>query len=294
MISFKLLVVLNEGLIFGLISIGIYVSFQWLRYPDLTPDGSFVTGAVAYAIATGSGYPPLIALFFSIVAGTIAGLCTGLINRLVKIPSVVAALLVASGMYSVNWLLLGKPNQFLTEQQTLVGNLPGIDGALALLFWLIGLVIAIGILLSFFAHTVWGLRARAIGENPLLAQDVGTSLTGYTVLCLAMANGIVGLAGALFTQRSYSADINMGIGITITGLTGMIMGLLIARGTQKIGLVLLAILAGSILYRGLVFLVLGFGVPGQSFRLISATVLIIAFALMRESATDFMRGIKWN
>jgi len=191
-------------------------------------------------------------------------------------------------------LILAKPNQFLDSPYTLVGDVPGLTGVVHLLA-LLGLIstFTVGCLVV-FAGSIWGLRMRAIGENPLLANDLGASERRYALLGLALANGIVGLSGALFSQRTFSADINMGIGITIVGLTGLILGLLIAGVRRKVLVVLLCIVCASILHKAITFLTLELGMPAESFRLLSALVLLVAFVLVRASSIDFLKSLKWN
>jgi putative tryptophan/tyrosine transport system permease protein len=281
-------------LIFGLLAIGVYVAFQWLRFPDLTPDGSFVVGAAVYAKVVISGSPPLIGLVAAMVGGAVAGGCTASINRFVRVPTVVAGLLVSSALYSATWLLLGRPNQYLAPDLTLVGNLTGPGAAWCLVLWVLTCCTSIVALLHVFGCTLWGLRARAIGENPLIAHDLGTSETSYTFLCLSIANAISGLAGALFAQRSFSADINMGVGMTITGLAGMILGLIIAAEHRTIWYVLCCILFGSVLYKAAIFLALEAGMPAESFRIVSAGILLALFPLAGAARSKFLRGLKWN
>jgi putative tryptophan/tyrosine transport system permease protein len=294
MITYKVLVILSDGLIFGLLALGVYIAFQWLRFPDLTPDGSFVLGACIYVKAASIGVSPLVAIAFSIAAGALAGSCTAAVNRFVRVPTVVAGLLVSSALYSVTWLVLGRPNQFLDPIHTLIGNVSGVAGVTYLLIWLILICSLTIAALVVFGGSIWGLRARAIGENPLLANDLAISENQYTFLGLAMANGIVGLSGALFAQRSFSADINMGIGITILGLTGLILGLLIAGRRRKVLVILLCIVAASILHKGITFLTLEFGMPAESFRLVSAIVLLVTFFLVRASSVEFLKSLKWS
>lgn len=294
MMAYKLWLVLDEGLIFGLLAIGIYIAFQWLRFPDLTPDGSFVLGACAYAKAVLHGAPPVMSLLVAFCAGCLAGCCTATVNRFAKIPPVVSGLLVSSGLYSATWLLLGKPNQFLDSQFTLVGDVAGIAAAWRLLIWLVVISALVIAVVSSVGRSVMGLRLRALGENPLLARDLGASTTTYTFFSLSAANGLVGLAGALFAQRSYSVDINMGIGITITGLAGMILGLLLARQRRHLTIVAGCIVVGAILHKLMVFLALEAGMPAESFRLVTAALLVLIFFLLKNAAMDFLKGLKWN
>jgi putative ABC transport system permease protein len=294
MSAFQIFQVLSEAFIFALVAFGIYVAFLWLRFPDLTPDGSFTLGAGVYAISVGRGISPLAALVLAFGAGMVAGSCTAILNRIVRIPAVVAGLLVASALYSITWLLMRQPNKFIDPRYTLIGDVSGSAGPRGMALWSLCIVILTGFLLSVFSQTIWGLRLRAIGENPLLAQDLGLSRAKYTLLGLAVANGLIGVAGALFAQRSYSADINMGVGITIAGLAGLLLGLLFAAETRRIWLIISFITLGCIVYKGLFFVSLELGIPPEAFRLLSSSLLVAAFMLFSRTAMDMLRGLKWN
>jgi len=230
MFAYKIFLLLAEGAIFGLVAMGIFVAFRWARFPDLTPDGSFALGACVCVLVThASGFYPL-GVLAAALAGAVSGACTAAINRWVGIPSVVAGLLVTSALYSVNWLLLDGPNLPLNIDLMPFAAQSGLERAVPLALWLVGTAVLLILLFSWFANTALGLSLRALGENPLLALPLGLTETRATSIGLALANGLVGLAGGLFVLRLYAADINMGIGITITGLAGMVLGLFIDSG----------------------------------------------------------------
>ena len=294
MSAYQAFQILDEGLIFGLVAFGIYIAFVWLRFPDLTPDGSFALGAGVFALSVRRGYSPFVALFMALIAAAIAGMCTALLNRIVRIPAVVAGLLIASALYSLNWLILGKPNQFIEPQSTLVGDVTGVLGARNLAVWLFAIICLVSIMITAFSRTMWGLRTRAIGENGLLARDLGLSETSYTVFGLALANALVGLGGALFAQRSFSADINMGVGITIAGLAGLLLGLLFVGRRRRISITLVFILMGAIAYKIVFFISLELGVPAEAFRLISSSVLVAVFLAVSRTAVGLLKGLKWT
>ncbi len=293
-VEFKLLSVIAEGIVFAIIAMGLYVSFSWMRFPDLTPDGSFVLGAAVIAILALHGYSPLISLIPAFLFGAAAGCLTAGLNRWLKVPAVVAGLLSATSLYSLTWLLLGKPNQFIDPPHTISGSSVGAAGLAMLTAAFVVVWALLFLFLVFVSNTFWGIRLRALGENPLLAHDLGTSQTAHTFVALALANGFAALGGALFTQRSYSADINMGVGVTITGLATLILGVLIAGGDQKPIFVLPAVLAGAVLYKSAVLLALEWGVPPEAFRVISSLMLVLAFVVARRTAMDVLRGLKWN
>lgn len=294
MIFNQLTLITTEGLIFGLFAYGVYLSFQWLRFPDLTPDGSFVIGGCTYVKMVGLGSNPLLAIAISFFAGSLSGAVTGSLNRYIKIPPVISGLMMSIALYSVGWMILGKPNQFLENSQTLVGDVTGTKYNFELLAYLVVIVAAITTFLFFFSETIWGLRIKAIGENPLIVKSITKNETCYYLLLLALSNGIVAIAGALFIQRSFSADINMGVGQTIVGLIGMMIGLLLASSTRKTYLLLLLILLGSILYKGVMFAILEAGLPAEFFRLASAVVLVMLFSLMKASSINVLKGLRWN
>lgn len=288
------MLIISEGSIFALFAFGVYLSFQWLRFPDLTPDGSFVIGACTYVKAVVLGVHPLLAVLISFFAGCACGIMTGSLNRFIKIPPVIAGLMMSIALYSVGWKILGKPNQFLENAQTLVGNTTGDKYNIELLCYLLIIVTVVIFLLNFFSETIWGLKIKAVSENPLIAKSITKNETGYYLFLLALSNGVVAVAGSLFLQRSFSADINMGVGQTIVGLIGMMIGLMLASSTRKTYLILLLIVLGSILYKGIMFATLEFGLPAELFRIASTGILVALFFIMRTSKLNILKGLRWN
>ncbi|MCK5147299.1 hypothetical protein KAR48_11120 [bacterium] len=294
MILYKIILILNEGLIFGLFAMGIYVAFQWLKFPDLTPDGSFIFGACIYVKFSMLGMPPYFTLFITILGGIIAGFFTAFLNKNIKIPTFVSGLLTSTGLYSITWLILGKPNQFLDPIFTLLGDITGIKSAYALLSYLFVFICIIVTLLKIFADSIWGLKLRAIGENNLLARDLGSNDIYYTYIGLGIANGLVAFSGAMFAQRSYSVDINMGFGQTIIGLISMILGLLLCQGKRSIHYILPCVVFGAVLHKLVIFLTLEAGLPAESFRMLSTIFFVILFILLKSTGIDFLKGLKWT
>lgn len=290
----QLLLIVTEGLIFGLLAYGVYLSFQWLRFPDLTPDGSFILGGCVYVRVAIAGFHPFLALLCAFLAGTLSGALTGSLNRFIRVPPVIAGLMTSIALYSVGWIILGKPNQFLESTHTLVGNTVGTQYNLLLLLYIVLVVSCTTAFLVFISGTIWGLRLRGIGENPMIVSSITRHESAYYLSLLALSNAIVATAGGLFVQRSFSADVNMGVGQTIVGLIAMIIGLLLAASTRKNYVILLLILLGSILYKGAMFLILTVGLPAEYFRLASAVALIALFSVMRTIKVDLLKGLRWN
>src|SRR5437868_2050718 len=211
MILNQLLLIATEGLIFGLFAYAVYLSFQWLRFPDLTPDGSFILGACVYVRMAEAGFHPLLALLAAFFAGTASGALTGSLNRFIKVPPVIAGLMTSIALYSVGWIILGKPNQFLENNYTLVGNIIGTRYNWLLLLYIVLIVFCTTGFLLALSETIWGLRVRAIGENPLIVSSITRCESVYYLALLALSNAIAATAGALFVRRSFSADVNMGV-----------------------------------------------------------------------------------
>jgi len=291
MLTFKLLAVAADGLLFAILALGLMVAFQWLRFPDLTPDGSFIAGAATFVLVAPALSSPLLALAAAALIGAGAGVCTALINFAGRVPTVVAGLLTSASAYSIVWLCQGRPNRYLPESAALFSAGDGLSAFVAY----VGFVTLMLFLLLFvFARTAWGMRLRALGENPRLARDLRTSELLYTVIGLGIGNGVVGLAGGLFVQRSFASDINMGNGITITGLAGMMLGMLFARPPAPLWRMLFCVILGAVAYRAALFGALEIGLPAEAFRLASSLLLVAAFVATRWTDTAILRTLRWT
>lgn len=290
----QLLLISLEGLIFAIFAFGIYLSFQWLKFPDLTPDGSFVIGSCVFIKMVTFGVNPILSIFVSFFSGFICGVLTGIINRYIKIPSVISGLIMSIALYSIGWSILGKPNQFLENNQALVGDLTGNSYNIALFIYVLIFLLAIIFSLTILSNSIWGLKVKAIGENPILAKSLTKNENLYYLLLLGLSNGIIAISGSFFLQRSFSADINMGVGQTIVGLTAMLIGLLIITKNKKTLITLLSIAFGAIIYKTIMFYTLEFGLPAEYFKLVSSLSLIVLFLLMRTRSINLLKGLRWN
>ena len=159
----QLLLITLEGLIFAIFAFGIYLSFQWLKFPDLTPDGSFVIGSCVFIKMVTIGVNPILSIFVSFFCGFSCGILTGIINRYIKIPSVISGLIMSIALYSIGWSILGKPNQFLENNQALVGDLTGNIYNIILLVYILAFLSVIMLFISIFSYSICGLKVKAIG-----------------------------------------------------------------------------------------------------------------------------------
>ena len=276
---------LEIGLIFGLVALGVFLSFRIINFPDLTVDGSFPLGGAVAAAQIVAGWNPFAATAMAVVAGALAGYLTAWLNVRLRIMQLLASILVMIALYSINLRVMGKPNIALINDPTVFsllafGDLPD--------YWLKPLVLLaivaiakIGIDL-FFASEL-GLAMRATGGNPRMARAQGISTDRLTLWGLALSNALVALAGALFVQTQGGADISMGIGTIVIGLAAVIIGetLLPAR---SLVLTTLACILGAVLYRFFIATALNsdfLGLQAQDLNLVTA--LLVALALLIPS-----------
>lgn len=294
MIDLKLLLVLNEGLVFGIFALGIFLAFQWLKFPDLTPDGSFIIGPIVFVKFSMIGLPIFLSVILGLLAGFILGALTASFNKFLKIPSIISGLIMSTASYSIGWWILNKPNQSLElESEFFITSNMSLN-SLYLFFLLIAIVLIVVFLFQLFGKSISGLRLRAIGENSKLSKDLLISERKYFIIGLGLANSLVALAGILFIQRSYSVDINMGIGQTITGLIAMILGLLLTQKSHRIWLSVFLIVIGAIIHKTIILITLEIGLPAESFRLVSAILIVVLFFLMKKIDDNFLKGLKWS
>jgi len=289
----KLLFVCNEGFIFGIFALGIFLSFQWLKFPDLTPDGSFVLGPCVFIKSCLSGVPLFWAALLGISSGFALGIITASFNKFLKIPAIIAGLITSTATYSLGWLILDKPNQPLNGSGEFFSYNMTTNSVLLCVVLLLLLAVIL-FLFNLFGSSIWGLKLRALGENEKIAKGIHIRPWSYYIITLGVSNALVALSGILFIQRSYSVDINMGTGQTIIGLIAMIFGVLITANSHKIYMTTTFIILGAILYKLIIQVTLELGFPAESFRLISAFLIVTLFFVMKKFDTTFLDKLKWS
>jgi putative ABC transport system permease protein len=238
----ELVASLEMGLIYGIVAVGIYLTFRVIDFPDLTCDGSFVTGAAASTIALKAGCNPLLALLIAMICGGMAGIFTGLLYSYLRVTNLLAGILVAFMLYSINLrLMVGVPNIALLDHLTVFSHFSP-------LFTIIAITGMVGATCSYLLMTDIGLAMRSIGHNPQLARIMGVRLTGMTLLGLTLSNALIGLGGGLFSQHQGFADVSLGIGTVIIGLASVMIGEKLLP-FPSMWIRILACFVGSILYR---------------------------------------------
>lgn len=289
----------ETGLIFGLVALGVYLSFRILQFPDLTVDGSFPLGAAVSAVLiVGVGVNPFLATGVACVAGAAAGLMTAWLNVRLRILHLLASILTMIALYSINLRIMGRPNIALLGETTVFSPLDalGISPYVAVPAALFVLVVAAKLAMDWFLNSEVGLAMRATGANARMARAQGINTDFYTLLGMAISNALVALAGALFAQSQGAADVTMGVGVIVVGLAAVIGGEAVIL-PRTIFLATLACVTGSLLYRLAVALALNaefIGLKAQDLNLITALLVAAAMVLpsVRAPVKRALKGDK--
>ena len=281
-----------QGIIWGIMALGVYITFRILDFADLTVDGSLATGGAVAVMLIRGGMNPALALVFAFLAGMVAGFVTGILHTAFGIPGILASILTQIGLYSINLGIMGKSNQAINVlQYKLVASLRYVTGEGSAFFFLkliFGAVALIAIIYWFFG-TELGASIRATGCNPQMASAQGINTSFNKVLALMISNGLVGLCGGIYAQYQGAADVNMGRGAIVIGLAAVIIsevifGKLCAGKKIAFALTLAAIFFGAIIYYIVIAFVLWLKMPSDYMKLFSAVVVacFLAVPYMKE------------
>ncbi len=276
----------EQGLAYGISALGVFLTYRILKFPDLTVDGSFVTGAaIASLLLVRTGIDPFSVLLVAFAAGCCAGLITGLLNTRLGITNLLAGVLTMIMLYSINLRIMGRPNLSLLRVSTatrIVSAAWSPLGSLAILVFVGLLTLAIKLGLDYFLRTEVGFALRATGDSEQMITAQGVNVNAMKLLGLALSNGLVALSGALVSQYSGFADVGMGIGPSVTGLAAVIIGGTLIR-SKRVGLMTLSVLLGSVIYRIAVSLALRYGYvigfQASDLKLITSLLVIIALVV---------------
>lgn len=307
----------ESGIIYAIMALGVYLSFRVLDFPDLTVDGSFVTGAAVAAIMIVNGANPFAATIVALVAGFIAGCLTGIIHTVGKVNALLSGILMMIALYSINLRIMGKSNvpllntdtamtavrdffdktgidAFFNGILTAVGLGESLPRTWGILLFMIVVTFAIKFLTDAFLKTEIGLAIRATGDNKRMIRSFSSNTNLMIILGLGLSNAMVAFSGALIAQQGGFADVGMGIGMIIIGLASVIIGEALF-GTKSIARTTLAVIGGAIIYRIVVTLALRveFLEPGDM-KLITAIIVILALTApkMIESYKEKKRKVK--
>ena len=267
-----------QGLIWGLMAIGVYITYSVLDIADLTVDGSMCTGGAVCVVLMLNGYNVYVALLCAFIAGMLAGLLTGVFHTVMGIPAILAGILTQLALYSVNLRIMGSANQAISVRKyDLMLSLLRIPQAIGIGLIFTELLIA---LMYWFFGTEIGCSLRATGSNLNMARAQGINTEFATVLGLMLSNGIVALSSALYAQYQGFADINMGRGAIVIGLAAVIIGKVIfGKVFRNFALKLLAVSLGAVLYYIVIQLVLWMGLNTDDLKLLTALVVALFLAI---------------
>ena len=283
----------EQGLLYGIMVIGVYLTFRVLDFPDLTVDGSLPLGAAVSAVALTHGFNPLAALGLAMTAGFLAGMVTALLNTKLQILHLLASILTMIALYSINIRIMDGPNVSLLGVPTMLDVMPDLGvtgyGSAPLLFGL--LAISVTAFMIWFLHTELGLAVLATGDNARMITAQGVNTHHIIILGVGLSNALVALSGALVAQNQGAADVNMGVGTIIAGLASVIVGeTLFGRGGITRGCI--AALMGSIVYR--VAIALALGVKWGAFAFTPSDLnLITALLVVGALVTPILKK-KWT
>lgn len=276
---------LESGLIYALVALGVYISFRVLDFPDLTADGSFPLGGAVAGVAIIADVNPWLACIFGMLAGGVAGLVTAWLHVKLGILQLLSSILVMVALYAVNLRIMQAPNLALLGEPTIFGELVTDSNG----YWMRcvvigGVVIAAKFFLDWFFSTEMGLAMRATGSNLRMSQAQGIATSRSILLGMAISNGLIALAGAIFVQTQGGADISIGVGTIVIGLAAVIIGETILPA-KKMRWITLSAIVGAILYKFFIQIALsndtlraiGFG--PQDVNLVTALLVVIALIL---------------
>ncbi|HGD9517664.1 TPA: ABC transporter permease [Streptococcus agalactiae] len=280
----------SQGLLWGILGLGIYLTFRILKFPDMTTEGSFPLGGAVCVTLMNQGVNPILATILGMLSGMLAGFVTGLLYTKGKIPTILAGILVMTSCHSIMLMVMKRANLGLNEIQTLKDFLPFSNDLNLLVLGLIAILLVISALI-YFLYTRLGQAYIATGDNPDMAKSFGIDTDKMEMLGLIVSNGLIALSGALVSQQDGYADVSKGIGVIVIGLARIIIGEVLYSTGLTLFERLIAIVVGSILYQFLITAVIALGFNTNYLKLFSAIVLGICL-MVPVLKTKILKGVR--
>ncbi|HGD3237133.1 TPA: ABC transporter permease [Streptococcus agalactiae] len=280
----------SQGLLWGILGLGIYLTFRILKFPDMTTEGSFPLGGAVCVTLMKQGVNPILATILGMLSGMLAGFVTGLLYTKGKIPTILAGILVMTSCHSIMLMVMKRANLGLNEIQTLKDFLPFSNDLNLLVLGLIAILLVISALI-YFLYTRLGQAYIATGDNPDMAKSFGIDTDKMEMLGLIVSNGLIALSGALVSQQDGYADVSKGIGVIVIGLASIIIGEVLYSTGLTLFERLIAIVVGSILYQFLITAVIALGFNTNYLKLFSAIVLGICL-MVPVLKTKILKGVR--
>ncbi|QMV14850.1 ABC transporter permease [Vibrio spartinae] len=284
MSAFAFFGALEIGLIYGLVALGVYLTFRVLDFPDLSVDGSFPMGAAVAATAIVAGINPWVATGLAMIAGAMTGWVTAFLTVRFGILNLLASILTMIAAFSINIRIMGRPNLALIGEDTILTPFEAMGDPMYIRPLVVGVLVLLSALFIVrLLNSDFGLGLRATGVNARMVAAQGGSTAFYTYFGLALSNGFVGFAGALFAQTNSFADVTSGVGTIVVGLAAVILGQTLIPG-RRIWVAVIAVILGSVLYRLAVAFALSsgmFGLQASDLNLVTAVLVAIALIMPR-------------
>lgn len=282
-----LLSVLEQGMIYAIMALGIYITYKILDFPDLTVDGSFPMGAAVTCVLISKGMDPLLTLPVSFLAGAAAGTLTGLIHVKLKVRDLLSGIIMMTALYTVNLRVAGRANLPIYTSQTIFDNdlVNSICPEKLLPYRTVVIVFLIMLvtkyLLDAYLGTKSGFLLRAVGDNDTIVTSLGVDKGRVKIIGLAVANGLVSLGGCVYAQQQRFFDVSMGTGTMVIGLASVIIGTSLFKKVTFLR-VTSSVVAGSVIYKGCVALALRMGLPSTDLKLITAVLFLLILVLCMD------------
>ncbi len=288
--------VAEQGLIYGIMALGVYITYKILDFPDLTVDGSFPLGAAVTAVMLTEfeGINPFIALGVSFLVGVLSGICTGIIHVKFKVRNLLSGIIMMTALYSINLRIAGKAYLPIFKQDTIFSNpvannfFQNVSPYQTVIIALFAALI-VKVLLDGYLKTKSGYLLRSVGDNPTLVTSLAKDQGMVKIIGLAIANGIVALSGSIMCQQQRFFDVSMGTGTVVIGLANVIIGLSMFKNTPFIKPTT-AVIIGSIIYKGCVALAISQGLAAQDMKLITSVLFLVILIV----TMDRKRKVKGN
>ncbi|MFR5733443.1 MAG: ABC transporter permease [Clostridium sp.] len=272
--------VMEEGLIYAIMALGLYITYKILDFPDLSVDGTFPMGAAVTAMLILKGVHPALTLVLSFAAGLLAGCITGLIHVKLKVRDLLSGIIMMTALYSINLRIAGKANLPIFSKQTIFENTfldaavpEGLDPYLVCIILFV-IVLLCKILLDLFLKTRAGYLLRAVGDNEVLVTSLAKDKGMVKILGLALANGFVALAGCVYCQQKGFFEVSTGTGTMVIGLASVIIGTKLLKRFHGVKATT-AVIFGSIVYKACVSLAIALGMAASDLKLITAVLFLI-------------------
>jgi len=264
--------ILEQGLIFSIMAIGVYITYRILDFPDLSVEGTFPLGAATAAVCLMNGINPFIACLLAFISGSIGGVITGLLHVKLKITNLLAGILVMIALYSINLRIMGKSNIPLFGKDTIFTAVSNPIIIIAIF------ALASKIILDLFLKTKLGFILKATGDNEQLVTSLGVNKDMIKIVGLMISNGLVALSGAIMAQYQGFTDVGMGTGIVVMGLAAVIIGESILKKVNIVKGTTMAIL-GSVIYKAIIAIALELGFQPTDLKLVTVIIVVIALSL---------------